>query len=70
MTVSSYGERGAIVSEGLKDGDDVVLAGVHTVYAGEHVKQVKPLFAGEEDGDAARQTAANSDGTAGAAAAQ
>jgi membrane fusion protein, multidrug efflux system len=71
VTVSSYSERGAIVSAGLKEGDAVVLAGVHTVYAGEHVKQVKPLFAGEEDGDAARQTAANSvDGTAGAAAAQ
>jgi RND family efflux transporter MFP subunit len=49
VTVSSYSERGAIVSEGLKDGEAVVLAGVHTVYAGEHVKQVKPLFAGEED---------------------
>src|ERR1700722_9483220 len=71
VTVSSYSERGAIVSAGLKDGDAVVLAGVHTVYAGERVKQVKPLFAGEEDVDAARQTAANSaDGTAGAAAAQ
>jgi len=49
VTVSSYSERGAIVSEGLKHGEAVVLAGVHTVYAGEHVKQVKPLFAGEED---------------------
>jgi membrane fusion protein, multidrug efflux system len=58
VTVSSYSERSAIVSEGLKDGDAVVLAGVHTVYAGEHVKQVKPLFAGEEDGDAVRQVAA------------
>jgi membrane fusion protein, multidrug efflux system len=70
VAVSSYSERGAVVSEGLKDGDAVVLAGVHTVYAGEHVKQVKPLFAGEEDGDAARQTANSVDGTAGAAAAQ
>jgi membrane fusion protein, multidrug efflux system len=51
VTVSSYSERGAIVTGGLKDGDDVVMAGVHTVFAGEHVKQVKPLFAGEEDGD-------------------
>ena len=71
VTVSRYSERGALVSAGLKDGDAVVLAGVHTVYAGEHVKQVKPLFAGEEDSDAARQTAANSaDGAPGAAAAQ
>lgn len=58
VTVSSYSERGAIVSDGLKDGEAVVLAGVHTVYAGEHVRQIKPLFAGEEDGDTAGQAAA------------
>jgi membrane fusion protein, multidrug efflux system len=58
VTVSSYSERGALVSEGLKNGDAVVLAGAHTVYAGEHVKQVKPLFAGEEDGGAAGTAAA------------
>jgi multidrug efflux system membrane fusion protein len=58
VTVSSYSERGALVSAGLKNGDAVVLAGAHTVYAGEHVKQVKPLFAGEEDGGGAGTAAA------------
>jgi hypothetical protein len=33
----------------LKDGEAVVLAGVHTVYAGEHVSPVRPLFDGEGD---------------------
>ncbi len=47
VTVRSYAERTAIVASGLRDGDNIVLAGVHTVFAGEHVKPVKPLFAGE-----------------------
>lgn len=47
VTVSSYSERNTLVTAGLKDGDTVVLAGVHTVYAGERVQQVKPLFDGE-----------------------
>ncbi len=51
VTVRSYGERTAIVAEGLRNGDNVVLAGVHTVFAGEHVKAVKPLFAGESEND-------------------
>jgi RND family efflux transporter MFP subunit len=58
VTVSGYSERGAIVSGGLKDGDTVVLAGVHTVYAGEQVTQVKPLFTDEEEGGAALRAAA------------
>ncbi len=49
VTVDRYTERGAAVSGGLKDGDQVVLAGVHTVYAGELVKPIKPLFEGEGD---------------------
>ncbi len=49
VTVESYRERGAVVKEGLKDGDVVVLAGVHTVHAGQHVQQVKPLFEGEAE---------------------
>jgi membrane fusion protein, multidrug efflux system len=49
VTVDRYTERGAAVSSGLKDGDQVVLAGVHTVYAGELVKPIKPLFEGESD---------------------
>jgi RND family efflux transporter MFP subunit len=50
VTVGSYGEHGTLVTSGLKDGDTVVLAGVHTVYAGQQVKPVRPLF----DGDGAR----------------
>jgi membrane fusion protein, multidrug efflux system len=49
VTVDRYTERSAAVSNGLKDGDQVVLAGVHTVYAGELVRPVKPLFDGEGD---------------------
>ncbi len=59
VTVASYSERTALVSGGLKDGDNVVLAGVHTVYAGQRVKPVKPLFDGEGAADAAQQPAAN-----------
>jgi RND family efflux transporter MFP subunit len=50
VAVRSYGERTAIVADGLRDGDNIVLAGVHTVFAGERVKPVKPLFAGDDDG--------------------
>ena len=58
VTVSSYGERSTLITEGLKDGDNIVLAGVHTVYAGQHVKPVKPLFDGESDGGASISVAA------------
>ena len=58
VTVGSYSERGTIVTGGLRDGDNVVLAGVHTVYAGQHVKQAKPLFEGEAEGDVAEPAAA------------
>jgi multidrug efflux system membrane fusion protein len=49
VTVRSYSEHSTVVSSGLKDGESVVLAGVHTVYAGEHVAPVRPLF--DEQGD-------------------
>jgi multidrug efflux system membrane fusion protein len=49
VAVTSYRERSATVTGGLRDGDNVVLAGVHTVYAGQHVKQVRPLFDGDGD---------------------
>ncbi len=49
VTVRSYDERSAWVSAGLNEGDTIVLAGVHTVYAGQHVKPVKPLFTDEDD---------------------
>jgi membrane fusion protein, multidrug efflux system len=60
VTVDRYAERSAAVSSGLRDGDQVVLAGVHTVYAGELVKPIKPLFDGE--GDAAASSVADSAG--------
>jgi multidrug efflux system membrane fusion protein len=50
VTVTSFSERQVVISAGLRDGDTVVQAGVHTVYAGEHVKAVVPLFAEEGDG--------------------
>ena len=51
VTVSRYSERTTTVTDGIKDGEQLVLAGVHTVYAGQHVKPVKPLFSGEGDID-------------------
>ncbi len=36
----------------------MVLAGVHTVYAGQSVKQARPLFDGEADGGVAEPAAA------------
>ena len=45
VSVRTYTERTAIVTGGLADGDRLVLAGVHTVFAGQHVSAVKPLFA-------------------------
>lgn len=49
VAVRSYSDHSSIVTAGLKDGDTVVLAGVHTVYAGERVTAVRPLFDGEGD---------------------
>jgi membrane fusion protein, multidrug efflux system len=53
VTISSYAERSATVSSGLADGETVVLAGVHTVYDGERVTPVKPLFTDEDVSTAA-----------------
>jgi multidrug efflux system membrane fusion protein len=47
VTVASYTERSALVTGGLAEGDELVVAGVHTVYAGEHVKPIKALFANQ-----------------------
>jgi multidrug efflux system membrane fusion protein len=47
VKVSSYTDHTSVVTAGLNDGDVVVLAGVHTVYAGQHVKPVRPLFSSE-----------------------
>ena len=49
VTVRSYSDHSTTVTGGLRDGETVVLAGVHTVYAGEHVSAVRPLFDGEGD---------------------
>ncbi len=51
VKVSTYTDHATVVTAGLNDGDVVVLAGVHTVYAGEHVRPVRPLFDGEGDVD-------------------
>lgn len=44
VTARSYTDRSAIVT-GPLPGDQLVIAGVHTVFAGERVRAVKPLFA-------------------------
>jgi membrane fusion protein, multidrug efflux system len=49
VSVSVYTDHSTIVTKGLAAGDTVVLAGVHTVYAGERVAAVRPLF--DEAGD-------------------
>jgi RND family efflux transporter MFP subunit len=43
VTVTRYYERTFVVSDGLKDGESVVLQGVHTVSAGEKVRTIAPL---------------------------
>jgi len=53
VTVRTYTERSAVVTSGLVEGESLVLAGVHTVFAGQHVRGVKPLFA--DDGVDATQ---------------
>jgi len=68
VTVGSYSERGTLITRGLKDGDNVVLAGVHTVYAGQQVKPVRALFEGEGEGVAEQAAAGTVGNTANAAA--
>ena len=48
VKVGSFGENVVLVTGGLKESENIVLAGVHTVYAGQPVKPIKPLFEGEE----------------------
>ncbi|MFM0210858.1 efflux RND transporter periplasmic adaptor subunit [Paraburkholderia sediminicola] len=43
VTVTRYNERTIVITQGLKDGERVVLQGVHTVTAGEKVHAVPPL---------------------------
>jgi multidrug efflux system membrane fusion protein len=47
VKVTIYAERFALVNDGLVEGDRLVMAGVHTVFAGEHVTPVIPLFAND-----------------------
>ncbi|WP_408153737.1 efflux RND transporter periplasmic adaptor subunit [Paraburkholderia strydomiana] len=43
VTVTRYTERTVVIGQGLKDGERVVLQGVHTVTAGEKVRVIAPL---------------------------
>ena len=49
VRVARYAGNAVLVSQGLHDVDVVVLAGVHTVHAGQHVHAVRPLY--DERGD-------------------
>ena len=44
VVAARYDAQSVTVTDGLHDGERVVLAGVHTVYAGEKVRAVAPLF--------------------------
>jgi membrane fusion protein, multidrug efflux system len=57
VTVRSYSDHSTVIAGGLADGDTVVMAGVHTVYAGERVTPVRPLFDGEGDVEGPARTA-------------
>jgi multidrug efflux system membrane fusion protein len=43
VTVTRYNERTIVIGAGLKDGERIVLQGVHTVTAGEKVRVIAPL---------------------------
>ena len=43
VTIARYDERSVLVASGLRDGDRVVMQGVHAVNAGQHVQVVAPL---------------------------
>ena len=43
VTVTRYNERTIVIGDGLKDGERIVLQGVHTVTAGEKVHVIAPL---------------------------
>jgi membrane fusion protein, multidrug efflux system len=44
VATNRYDAATATVTSGLQDGDQVVLAGVHTIFAGESVHSVPPLY--------------------------
>jgi membrane fusion protein, multidrug efflux system len=68
VTVRSYSDHSTVVTSGLKEREAVVLAGVHTVYAGERVAAVRPLFDGEGDVEGPAQEGVASAGAAGSTA--
>jgi multidrug efflux system membrane fusion protein len=43
VTVTRYNERTVVISQGIREGERVVLQGVHTVTAGEKVRAIAPL---------------------------
>ncbi len=51
VTVQSYRDRSVVLSAGLRDGERIVAAGVHTVFVGERVKPFVNTF--DEDEPAA-----------------
>ena len=53
VKVGRYSDRSTLITAGLHEGDVVVLAGAHTVYAGQPVRPVKPLFDGQDNIDGA-----------------
>jgi membrane fusion protein, multidrug efflux system len=67
VTVRSYSDHATVITGGLKEGETVVLAGVHTVYAGERVTPVRPLFDGEGDVEGPATPGATDGMTAGVA---
>jgi len=59
VTVQGYRDRSVILAGGLRDGERIVAAGVHTVFAGERVTPFVNTFdadepAGPADGEASR----------------
>jgi RND family efflux transporter MFP subunit len=60
VSVSSYSDHSIVVMGGLDEGETIVIAGVHTVYAGQRVTTVRPLF--DEEGDVAGTAPASNSG--------
>ena len=48
VSVRGYTAGSALIAAGLKDGDQVIQAGVHTVFVGQRVKPVRPLVDEDE----------------------
>ena len=52
VTISRFDDDAVTLSSGLAAGERIVAAGVHTVYAGERIEAIKPLFAAPAHGAA------------------